>query len=127
MPQITVMPGEMWLHYYERPDDLMWLAQEEWCSVTTTEHGLSVACRLREAPGARATSGPYRVLRVRDLTDHGALGIVASVAQPLAEGGIPIFVVSSWDTCDTLVPSGRFDQAVDALVLAGYVVVPAEP
>ncbi|MGI8664303.1 MAG: ACT domain-containing protein [Acidimicrobiales bacterium] len=123
MPQLTVLPGEMWLHRYERSDDLSWLVGTGWCSVTTTDHDLSVACELREAPGARDTSGPYRVLRVRDLSDHGALGIVAGVAQPLAESGISIFTVSSWDTCDTLVPARRLDQALDALMLAGFAVV----
>ena len=127
MPQLIVLPQEVWLHRYERPDDLSWLVGVDWCSVTTTEHDLSVACAVREAPGARDTSGPYRVLRARDLTDHGALGIVAGVAQPLAEAGISIFTVSSWDTCDTLVPAARLDQALDALLLAGYAIVDAEP
>jgi hypothetical protein len=120
MAQLQVLPGEMWLHRFERPDDLSWLVGARWCSVTTTEHHLSVACEQREAPGAKGTTGPYRVLRVRDVSDHGALGIVAGVARPLAEAGISIFTVSSWDTCDTLVPARRLEEAVDALVLAGY-------
>jgi hypothetical protein len=127
MPQLTVLPGEMWLHRYERPDDLSWLVGAQWASVTTTDHDLSVACGVQDAPGARGTSGPYRVLRVRDLSDHGALGIVAGVAQPLAEAGISIFTVSSWDTCDTLVPARRLDQALDALILAGFTITGAEP
>lgn len=125
MPQLVVLPQEVWLHRFERDDNLSWLIGADWCSVITTEHDISVACARQDAPGARATSGPYRVLRVRDLSDHGALGIVAGVAQPLAEAGIPIFTVSSWDTCDTLVPAGRLDQALDALMLAGYAVVDA--
>jgi hypothetical protein len=127
MPQLAVLPQEVWLHRYERDDKLNWLVGSEWCSVITTEHDVSVACARQDAPGARDTSGPYRVLRVRDLSDHGALGIVAGVAQPLAEAGISIFTVSSWDTCDTLVPAARLDQALDALLLAGYTVVDAEP
>jgi hypothetical protein len=123
MPQLAVLPQEVWLHRYDRDDNLSWLIGSDWCSVITTEHDLSVACAVQDAPGARATSGPYRVLRVRDLSDHGALGIVAGVAQPLAEAGISIFTVSSWDTCDTLVPAARLDQALDALVLAGFAVV----
>jgi len=125
MPQLVVLPQEVWLHCFERDDNLSWLVGSEWCAVITTEHDISVACARRDAPGARASSGPYRVLRVRDLSDHGALGIVAGVAQPLAEAGISIFTVSSWDTCDTLVPAGRLDQALDALMLAGYAVVDA--
>ena|SRR5438445_9293488 len=123
MPDLRVLSGEVWLHRYERGDDLNWLADVHWCSLTTTEHGLSVACEVQDAPGARDSTGPYRVLHVRDLTDHGALGIVAGIAQPLAEAGISIFTVSSWDACDTLVPAARLDQALDALLLAGYRVV----
>lgn len=120
MPRLEVLPGEMWLHRFQRPDDLSWLVGARWASVTTTEHELSVACERPDPPGARESAGPYRVLRVRDVFDHGALGIVAGIARPLAEAGISIFTVSSWDTCDTLVPAGRLDEAIDALVLAGY-------
>jgi len=125
MRSITVLPNEVWLHRYGLEANLDWLQGSGWCSVTTSDHNLSVACERQEAPDAEATTGPYRVLRIRDLNDHGALGIVASVAKPLAEAGISIFTVSSWDTCDTLVPAGRLDQALDALMLAGYTVVDA--
>lgn len=122
MRAITVLPTEVWLHRYARDADLSWLEGAAWCSVTTSDHNLSVACDRADAPDAEATTGPYRVLRLRDLNDHGALGIVASVARPLAEAGISIFTVSSWDTCDTLVPARRLHEAVDALMLAGYAV-----
>ena len=123
MPTITVLPSEMWLHCYDRPEDLAWLQGASWLAVSTTDRDLSVACDRPDPPGAKQTSGPYRVLRVRDLSDHGALGIVAGVSRPLAEAGISIFTVSSWDTCDTLVPARRLDEAIDALMLAGYQVV----
>jgi len=110
----------MWLHRYALADDVSWLEGARWASVTTTDRHRSVACDRHDAPGASETSGPYRVLRVKDLADHGALGIVAGVARPLAEAGISIFTVSSWDICDTLVPAHRLDEALDALVLAGY-------
>jgi hypothetical protein len=120
--QITVLPGDMWLHRFDRATDVRWLRDSTWCSVTTTDLGLSVACDRPDAPGAIATTGPYRVLRQRDLTDHGALGIVSGIARPLAEAGISIFTVSSWDACDTLVPARRLPEALDALVLAGFAV-----
>lgn len=123
MPKITVLPGEMWLHRYPRSEILEWLLEAKWLAVSTTDRDFSVACDRSDAPGALQTSGPYRLLRVRDLSDHGALGIVAGVARPLAEAGISIFTVSSWDTCDTLVPSRRLDEALDALMLANYQVI----
>ncbi|MEO7556790.1 MAG: hypothetical protein ABIV94_09350, partial [Acidimicrobiales bacterium] len=67
MPQLQVLPGDMWLHRYGLADDLSWLEGAQWASVTTNDRHRSVACARPDAPGASQTSGPYRVLRVKDL------------------------------------------------------------
>ncbi len=122
--EVVVRPMEIWLYRMAIDVDLSWLVDARWSAVTRGTRGITVACDVMAVPppGVEplAASGPYRVLRVGDLDDLSAPGTVASVAGPLAESGISIFTISSWDACDTLVSVDRLDEAVDALQMAGF-------
>jgi hypothetical protein len=52
--------------------------------------------------------------------DFGLTGVLASLATPLAEAGIPIFVLSTFDTDYLLVSAPRVAAAVEALERAGH-------
>lgn len=52
-------------------------------------------------------------------------GVLASVAQPLADDGIPIFALATFDTDVVLVPGARSGDAAEALVRAGHEVTDA--
>jgi hypothetical protein len=48
------------------------------------------------------------------------VGILASLAQPLAQAGISLFVVSTYDTDYLLVKQDRLESALEALRTAGH-------
>ncbi len=48
------------------------------------------------------------------------IGVLASLAVPLAEVGISIFAVSTFDTDFLLVKEADFEKAVTALAQAGH-------
>ena len=50
------------------------------------------------------------------------VGVVASLSQPLAEAGIGIFVISTFDTDYLLVKENDLEKAVVALRSAGHAV-----
>jgi hypothetical protein len=47
-------------------------------------------------------------------------GILASLANPLAEAGISIFAISTFDTDYILVKSDRMEAALQTLIDAGH-------
>ena len=124
MPSMRVLPELVWLHRLPPSalddDTLNGLTLASWWSVSRSDTELSIACVRDTLPGVQATTGPYRVLVVDGPIEQGTSGVVASVSRPLAEAGISIYAVSSFETCSVLAPAERLDEAVDALLLAGW-------
>lgn len=72
--------------------------------------------------GVTAEQG-WRALAVRGPLDFGLIGVLASLAAPLADARVPVFVISTYDTDYVLVPVAQLDAAVEALRAAGHQVV----
>jgi hypothetical protein len=88
-------------------------------SVTRTGSELSVVCRESQGlPGE--VEGGWRCLGVEGPLEFTQIGVLASLSQPLAEAGISIFVVSTYDTDYLLVKEEQLDSAITALRAAGH-------
>ncbi len=61
----------------------------------------------------------FRCLKLEGPFDFSQVGVLASVLDPLAEAGISIFAVSTYDTDYVLVKASNLEQALDALRHAG--------
>jgi hypothetical protein len=91
-------------------------------SVTRTPDELSVVCLADAAPdGVRCEKG-WRRLRVAGELDFALVGVLASLMAPLAEAGVSVFVVSTFDTDYLLVKDADLARAVEALKAAGHTV-----
>jgi hypothetical protein len=77
-------------------------------------------------PAATCTTG-WRWLRVIGPLDLSEIGILASIAAPLARAEIPIFVVSSFETDHLLIRAPRLEAARQALEEAGWTTEDAAP
>jgi hypothetical protein len=118
---LVVQPERLWMHRVDASvGDLDWLAGATWSAVIRTRDEVTVVCDLQAAVDAEATTGPYRAIKVDAVLDHDVIGVLAGIAGPLAEAGISIFSVSTFDTDYTLVPEDRLAEAIDALQLAAY-------
>ncbi len=94
-------------------------------SVTRTAFELSIVAPAERFPPDARAEGPFRACRVRGALDFAQVGVIAALAAPLAAAGIPIFVLSTFDTDVLLVPADRIAAAVGALEAAGHRFVPA--
>ena len=100
-----------------------WMGQGPVTSVTRTDAELSVVCAEVAVPeGVRAEAG-WRAFRVRGPLAFELTGVLAALAAPLAEAGVPIFALSTFDTDVLLVGADRLAAAVGALRAAGHAVV----
>ncbi|WP_163511231.1 ACT domain-containing protein [Fodinicola acaciae] len=52
--------------------------------------------------------------------DVQATGMLSAIVAPLAAGGVPVWVVSSYDGDLVLVPTDRLDEASEVLQMAGH-------
>ncbi|MGB2851624.1 MAG: ACT domain-containing protein [Solirubrobacterales bacterium] len=92
-------------------------------SVTRTESELSIVCTGPIPAGVEHSRG-WRAVRVLGTLEHTMTGVLVSLAAPLADAGIPIFAISTFDTDYLLVPGDALDQALAALADAGHTVAP---
>lgn len=89
-------------------------------AVIRTPDELSVVCAEGDEPaGARVESG-WRAMRVVGPLAFDLVGIVASLAEPLAGARVPVFVLSTFDTDLVLVPGAALEAAIGALAAAGH-------
>ncbi len=82
----------------------------------------SVVCDAGAVPAGATASTGWSALAVAGPLDHALTGILASLAVPLADAGVPIFAISTFDTDYVLVPASRLAKAVAALRGAGHAV-----
>ena len=97
----------------------VWVAGDV-VSVTRTTDELSIVCAADAVPLGTVVEGPFRAVVVEGPVAFELTGVLASLAAPLADAGIPIFVLSTYDTDVVLVPGDRVAAAVDALEGAGH-------
>lgn len=89
-------------------------------SVTATADELSLVTTEAAAPVGAATEPGWRAIGVVGRLDFGLTGIMAGLTAPLAEAGISVFVVSTYDTDYVLVKEEKLRAALAALEGAGY-------
>jgi hypothetical protein len=83
---------------------------------------LSIVCPEVNVPeGINAAKG-WRVLKCEGPLDYGLTGIVASLADPLADAGVPIFPIATHDTDYLLIKEPQLEIAVNALTNYGHAV-----
>jgi hypothetical protein len=97
-----------------------WAANGAFFSVTRTPTELSVMCDVARIPAGVKADGPWSALAVRGPLDLNLSGVLARLATPLANAGISIFAVSTYDTDYVLVRHHDMDRAVRVLRAAGH-------
>lgn len=97
-----------------------WVLDGAFVSVTRTATELSAVCAFEAVPPGTTCDGPWRIVSVRGPLDFALTGVMASLATPLADAGVTLFAVSTYDTDYLLVRADDLDRAVAALRAAGH-------
>jgi len=104
-----------------------WATRGPFFSATRTPAETSIVCDAADVPTDVQSEGPWRAFAVRGPLDFSLKGILASLATPLADADVSIFVVSTYDTDYVLVREPDVERAVSALRDAGHDVSGAKP
>jgi hypothetical protein len=106
-------------------------ALPEWASspgpfltISRTPEELSITVVQDAVPPGVRCERDYRAVRVRGSLPTDLVGILLSIAEPLAEAGLSIFAISTYETDYVLVRARDLPAALNALRAAGHRVSP---
>ena len=121
LPDLTVLGERLSICRLDAGEEVpAWAARGPFFSVTRTSDELSVVCLEEVVPESISRERDWRALRLEGPLDLSMVGILANVAVPLAEAGVSIFAVSTFDTDYVLVREEQLDLAVGTLRARGY-------
>jgi GNAT superfamily N-acetyltransferase len=99
-----------------------WATAGNLFSITRTAEELSVVCRQDAVPDGINCERGWRCLRVAGTIPFSVVGVLASLTAPLADAGISVFALSTFDTDYLLVKAKDLERAVDVLRRRGHTI-----
>jgi uncharacterized protein len=89
-------------------------------SITRTADGLSIVCPADQAPQNGKCESPWTCFKLQGPFSFTLTGVLASFLDPLAQRGVPIFAISTFDTDYVLVKEEHVAAALETLQAAGH-------
>lgn len=99
-----------------------WAGGGDFLSVTRTAQELSVVCADSMVPESAHAERSRRLLQIEGTLAFTLIGVLASVAAPLAAAEISVFAVSTYDTDYLLVSEKDLPRAQEVLEAAGHTI-----
>jgi hypothetical protein len=98
------------------------LVPARFTTISRTAQELSITTTQSTVPPGLQCERDYRALRVRGPLPFNLVGIVASIADPLAAAGLSIFAISTYDTDYVLIKERDLASATTVLQRAGHTI-----
>ncbi len=118
---LTILPEPFTIHRLSPkstiPDTVY---RSRFFSITRSDEELSLVCESFITIPSSTREPGWRALRVLGSLDFALTGILARLATTLADADISLFALSTYDTDYLLIRESSLDEAVRALVAAGY-------
>lgn len=102
----------------------LWATAGAFWTISRTSDELSIVCSQEHVPADIQSIGDWRCFKVEGPLDFALTGILAALATALANAGISIFALSTYDTDYLLVKQEQVERAADALRSLGHHVRP---
>lgn len=115
---LRLLKGELAILRFPPDAELpKWLSvsTEPLVSVTRTAHELSIICPVGNLPTGVECEPGWRAFRVEGKLEFSAVGVLAAILNPLAEAGISILSISTFQTDYVLVRTDILEAATTAL------------
>lgn len=100
-----------------------WIKNSDFYSVTKTLDELSIVCSQDSIPSGIKCEKDWRTLEIEGPLEFSLIGILSSISTILAEKGISIFAISTYDTDYILVKDKDINDAIDALSIEKYEII----
>ncbi|MDO5141543.1 MAG: ACT domain-containing protein [Eubacteriales bacterium] len=98
--------------------------EDAYCFIGKTEEERSLVCPTAALPPnvIRRDDG-WRAVRIQGVLAFSLVGVLAKIATILADHGISIFAISTYDTDYILIKQENYQRALEALGANGYPIV----
>ena len=97
-----------------------WAEGGSFFSATRTRDELSIVCEEAAVPEGVKAERDWAALKLHGPIPFETTGVLASLAAPLADAGISLFALSTFDTDYILVKAEALGAAASALRKAGF-------
>ena len=117
--ELKKLPDALTVCKLARPEDAD--VSKDLFFLSRTDEEISLVCRTEDTPeNTLAREDGWRAFRIQGVLDFSLIGILSGLSAILAENGIGIFAVSTYNTDYILVKKENFDRAMMVLSDAGY-------
>ena len=100
----------------------------QYCFIGKTATEKSLVCLTKDVPeNATARDDGWRGFCIEGVLDFSLVGILAKISGILAENGIAIFALSTYNTDYVLVKKESYSKALAVLARSGYAVLENAP
>lgn len=89
-------------------------------NITFTDDEVAIICPAENVPTTVRAERNWRVLKLVGPFSFDAIGVLASLATPLASAGISLLSIATYDTDYFLVKTEVFENAIAVLLAAGH-------
>jgi len=120
-PTFTLLDGHYAIVKLAADDAVPAWAHGAFSSITRTRDELSIVCDESGVPDVIADRG-WRCLKLAGPMPLDQTGVAAAFTRVLADAGVALFVISTYDTDYVLVRDAALGHASAALRAAGYTV-----
>jgi uncharacterized protein len=119
--KLSLLPDLLAVCRLERGQEIpAWATEGNFSSVSRIREELSVICASNSVPENVRASRGWRAIKIEGPLDLDLVGILVSVAVPLAHAGIGILPVGTFDTDYILVRDRQLGEALRALRATGF-------
>lgn len=121
---LSILEGRFGIFRFEKePEVPAWVYGSSFFSITSTSEELSVVCQESSIPADIPADIPvdtraekrWSCLKVEGPLDFGLTGILAGISRTLAENGVSLFAISTYDTDYILVRETCLERAAGTL------------
>jgi len=96
----------------------------EFVFLSKTDDEISLVCESEYVPSDAVTADPgWKALKICGRLDLEMTGVISKIAGLLAEAGLGIFVVSTYNTDYILLKAANFDRGLQTLARNGYIII----
>ncbi|MBR6351542.1 MAG: ACT domain-containing protein [Firmicutes bacterium] len=120
VPGLKVLPYDLTVCKTESVSDIDF--SSDFFFAGKTDEEISLVCKTEDAPEKTTErEDGWRCFRIEGQLDFSLTGILSRISAVLADAGIGIFAVSTYNTDYVLVKARDLDRSVSSLKEAGYV------
>jgi len=98
-----------------------WVSTSAFYNISHTSHELSVVCESKYVPETIQQDANWKLLKIAAVLDLSLTGITAKFSTALANAGVNLCVIATFDTDYIIVKSIKLPTAIAALEKAGFI------